>query len=269
MKKTIYTITGIILFSLFTFSQSITVRNPANGDVWAKNTAHTIEWRKSGEMGANVKIRLFRGSSRIKSITNSTPTRNENFRCPPNFFNDVPDGSYTIKVKTLNNNVSGNSAVFRIGSPPNNDNGDGGNNGHNFDSSRFSTSRVQGTKANRVNVIPAFIKIIHPNANTVWNIVGTTTFYEDIIWKSIGIDTPLKVRIYLKRVLGRGSLEERITITDDTWNNGYYLAQIRSNIETKHPVLKWTNTIVIETLDGKIRAKSKPFFLIHAGEPLN
>jgi len=256
MKKAVYTITGVILLSLFTFTQSITIVKPNNRSTWAKNEAHTIEWRKSGEMDANVKIRLFRGSSRIKSITNSTPTRNENFRCPPNFFNDVPDGSYTIKVKTLNNNVSGNSAVFRIGPPPDNNNGDGGNNNNNSDSPQFRPpARNPRLKKPKVKLIPmSSIKIVYPRPNTDISIYGD----EDgnfpgtipIRWEKLGIGVHEEyVKITLSKYNSPFLLK---TLTTKTGNNGTYYAFFKKNFKSGK------YTFAIETLDNKVLAECGP-----------
>jgi 5-hydroxyisourate hydrolase-like protein (transthyretin family) len=101
------------------YSQSITVTNPHSGDVWYKGNSagYVIRWTKSGTMNANVKIRLYRGEERVVAIVDSTPNDGEYRWVIPS---DVSEGTYKIRVKTVDNEVFDDSEEFviREGSPP-------------------------------------------------------------------------------------------------------------------------------------------------------
>jgi hypothetical protein len=95
------------------FGQTITVTSPAAGVNWIKGTTQTITWTRSGTMDSNVKIFLFdqTGSDRIMRITASTPN-NGSFRWT---VSETPDpGRYRIRVRTVDDQVTGHSNVFSI-----------------------------------------------------------------------------------------------------------------------------------------------------------
>jgi len=270
MKKLTYIISGVILFSLLSFAQSITVRNPANGDVWVKNDPHVIEWRASGEMNESVKIRLFNGNGtvRIKSITNNTPASNGSFRCPPNFFNDVPDGLYTIKIRTIDNNVTGNSNVFSIGPPPTIVNTPPGT--ELPENQRIPSSPSFGKLIkNPTKLITKFkgnVKLPSPSIKTTfppkdhnWRLkLGNTSlpFPIRIMWLKTGVGhQDLSVSIYLKRVLNG---VQTTILTRSTPNDGLWRGEISRDLLTS------LYTIIIQTLDGNIRVESDPFYITNA-----
>ncbi|MEN8155075.1 MAG: Ser-Thr-rich GPI-anchored membrane family protein [Acidobacteriota bacterium] len=119
MKKVIF---GLIILSVLLtlgYSQSITVTRPSAGEVVPKGSAYTIRWTTVGTLHASVKIRLFNssGSSKIMDITDRTGTAAGSYRCPANLFNAVPDGSYIVRVKTLDDQYYDNSDVFILGDP--------------------------------------------------------------------------------------------------------------------------------------------------------
>lgn len=116
MKK-FFLLIVIVSFSFgMVFSQSIEVTSPHSGDTWYKGDPYRITWTKSGTMHARVKIRLFNstGTAKILDITNGT-SNDGNFG-PWTVPDSVPDGRYTIRVKTLDDLVYDNSEIFSIAS---------------------------------------------------------------------------------------------------------------------------------------------------------
>ena len=99
------------------YSQSITVTNPHRGDIWYKGSSHhyTIRWTKSGAMNANVKIRLYQGETRVLAITDSTP--NDGFY-EWSIPESVVNGTYHIRVKTIDNAVYDDGEDFTIAETP-------------------------------------------------------------------------------------------------------------------------------------------------------
>ena len=110
MKKVLMFFLIAMFIVAIGYSQSITVTNPHSGDCWEKGHTYTITWTKSGNMNSRVKIRLFHGSTKIP-ITNSIPnTGSYSWEVPT----DLVNGSYYIRVKTIDNAVEGNSEAFTI-----------------------------------------------------------------------------------------------------------------------------------------------------------
>ncbi len=114
---------GALLFFLIAlfivtigYSQSITVTSPHSGETWYKGSYYhyTIRWTKRGDMNANVKIRLYQGDSRVLSITDSTPNDGEYEWTIPE---SVDEGTYKIRVKTIDNAVYDDSEDFSIANP--------------------------------------------------------------------------------------------------------------------------------------------------------
>ncbi len=118
MKRKVFVFFLIAIFIVaIGYSQSITVTNPHSGDTWYKGGSHhyTIRWTKSGSMNANVKIRLYQGDSRVLAITDSTPNDGEYEWSIPE---SVDEGTYKIRVKTIDNAVFDDSEEFYIANPP-------------------------------------------------------------------------------------------------------------------------------------------------------
>lgn len=274
MKKIIYLITGFVFLASISFSQSqsitksITITKPVAGAVWAKNTAHLIEWRFVGDINENVKIRLFSrdGRTRIKSITDRTPTNNRNFRCQPNFFNDVPDGLYIIRVKTVDDEVTGNSTPFTIGAPPT------------IIIKPEESSPLQppltpaeilkrkfgnlGEQQENLPPAPRTINITYPNKDTKWRLkLGNTSldFPIRVQWEKGGVwPQEGRVKIILFRKIQDRYMRKKIILTQNTRNSGLYTGAISRDLRTS------MYTIIIETLDGKIRSESKMFYIVNA-----
>ena len=94
--------------------ESITITSPKSGDIWNKGKTYLIKWTKSGTMNANVKIRLMQGGTKILGITDSTTNDGSfSWTVPSN----LPNGSYYIRVKTIDNLVYDDSDMFNIAKP--------------------------------------------------------------------------------------------------------------------------------------------------------
>ncbi len=94
---------------------AITVTKPATGETLAKGSSYNIKWTKSGAQDALVKIRLYNpaGTTKILDIINST-ANDGSFNWPVP--NSVANGSYVVRVKTLDNADYDDSGVFTIAS---------------------------------------------------------------------------------------------------------------------------------------------------------
>ncbi len=92
---------------------TITVTKPVLSETVAKGGSYNIQWTKSGPQDASVKIRLYNpaGTTKILDISNST-TNDGSFSW--NVPNSVANGSYTIRVKTIDNLVGDDSSIFSI-----------------------------------------------------------------------------------------------------------------------------------------------------------
>jgi len=264
LKKSIYPILMFLFMSMIVFSQSMQVTYPTYNSVLVKSDSLTIQWRITGDITGNVKIRLFNRemTAKIKDIVNDT-VNNGTYRCPPNFFNDVPDGFYRIKVSTLNNNFSNIGGVFNIrtqqdiedsNSPP--------------DNNTTPVLKVPGRRftnspniKRKFNYTPPSIVITHPPRNHKWELrLGNTAlpFPIYIMWEKTGTGTQdRRVRILLKRV--SPSLQ-KIIISRNTANSGLFRGTIPRNLMTN------VYTIIIKTLDGKITAESDDFYIINTNK---
>ncbi len=97
---------------------TMTVTNPVSSETVAKGSSYRIMWRKSGDQHASVKIRLYNstGTTKILEITNNTANSGSfNWRVP----NSVTNGNYVVRVKTIDNITTDDSAVFSISNPNN------------------------------------------------------------------------------------------------------------------------------------------------------
>ncbi len=115
MKKILILTTALILLSVMSFSQSITVTNPRSGENVVKGERYTIRWTITGQMADTVKIRLYNraGTDKILEISNSTENSGR-YSCPPSLFNSIRTGDYVIRVKTTDNSYYDDSDVFHL-----------------------------------------------------------------------------------------------------------------------------------------------------------
>jgi len=264
LKNLIYIFTAFIFLTSAlpaqmqsdTDPKTITVLKPVNGDAWERDIAHTIEWRITGEMDDRVKIRLFNhdGSVRIMRITDNT-ANNGSFRCPPDIFTDVRGGLYTIKVRTLNNIVTGLSERFWIGTPPtvNRTVDVAGDLHDNSPSKELSTLGSNNRTLRNVSlkISAPSIKIIFPKENHIYR-PGSFPFTFRIEWQKTGIGVQdNNVKILLHNLTNKQIFT---VLSGSTSNDGLYTHKF-SNPGPRSGSYK----ISIKTLDGKISVKSKVF----------
>ena len=93
-------------------ASSLEVTSPDASSVWFKKTAQQITWTKSGPQNANVKIELWRNSSKVKDITTSTPNDGSHTWTPPGTLTTA--SNYFIRITTIDNLVSDDSEIFTI-----------------------------------------------------------------------------------------------------------------------------------------------------------
>ncbi len=94
------------------FLPSLTVTEPTRGTVWTRGSAITITWAKAGAQNANVKILLFKGTTKVRDIALSTPNDEAfDWTIPTSL---APAANYKIKIKTLDGLVTGLSVPFAI-----------------------------------------------------------------------------------------------------------------------------------------------------------
>jgi len=109
-RKTLACVISILFHVLAAGAADIVVTNPAAGVNWCQGNEYLITWTISGRMDRNVKIHL--RTDRVVLVI-SASTENDG-----NFLWRVPDtltpGNYTIRVRTLDNLVRGDSAVFGV-----------------------------------------------------------------------------------------------------------------------------------------------------------
>jgi hypothetical protein len=90
---------------------TLTVTAPATGTTWVKNAVKTIAWTKLGTQDANVKIQLYMSTTNKLSISLSAPNNGSfDWLIPATLAN----GTYTIRVTTLDGKVQGVSKGFAI-----------------------------------------------------------------------------------------------------------------------------------------------------------
>ena len=92
----------------------IIVTSPFTENIWYKGKTYTIRWMRRGVMNSNVKIRLMQNGTKILAITDSTPNDGTFGSFRWTIPASVTNGSYKIRVKTIDNAVYDDSDVFRI-----------------------------------------------------------------------------------------------------------------------------------------------------------
>jgi len=92
---------------------SITVTNPHTGSNWCKGSTYTIQWTKTGTMDSNVKIKLRNSTSTavVIDIISFIPNNGSYSWLIPA---SVSPGNYVIRVRTMDNEVYGDSESFSI-----------------------------------------------------------------------------------------------------------------------------------------------------------
>jgi len=94
------------------FPASITVNNPKQGETWYVGNIGNITWDFLGNIGTNVKIGLYQGSTKIIDIIPSVFASNKvfNWKIPSH----VNAGNYQVKISSMDDKISSVSSVFSI-----------------------------------------------------------------------------------------------------------------------------------------------------------
>ncbi len=113
MKKFILVLATIFVASGILSASVINVSSPTAGSNWCIGSPINITWNETPKNHDFVKIRLFdqNGVNRIWKIDDKT-LNNGSYSWT--ILNNILPGTYTIRVKTLDDSVSGNSAIFTI-----------------------------------------------------------------------------------------------------------------------------------------------------------
>lgn len=201
MKKSLIIIAIIMFISATTYGQSITVISPAAGERWITGGTLNITWTKTGSMNGFVKIRLFNSAgARVLAITDRTENNGlfRNWIIPET----VSTGDYTIRVKTVDDEVSDDSGLFRITKPD--------------PRTRYTGDDDPPPDEDpRTPLIPEnIIKIKSPDKSTIWRAGENVS----IIWDKES-STAARVKITL---LSRNNLMSSVTISPETENNGKF-----------------------------------------------
>jgi C1A family cysteine protease len=91
---------------------TLTVWTPAAGVVWTRGTTYTIGWTKVGPQDANVRIQLLRYGVVVRDISAGTENGTTFIWLIPT--NLPKGGGYMVRVKTLDNLVKDDSALFTL-----------------------------------------------------------------------------------------------------------------------------------------------------------
>ncbi len=119
MKKKLFLFFVVMIMGVLCFSQTITVTSPHSGETWYKGDSHsyTIRWTKTGAMDSQVKITLYHTDRETLETIIVRPTAN-NGSYSWSIPTSVHAGQYVVRVKTMDNAVYGESAVFTIANAP-------------------------------------------------------------------------------------------------------------------------------------------------------
>ncbi len=209
MKKLYLILTILLVSATFIFGQTITVTSPAAGDEWITGSSHNITWIKTGRMNDDVKIRVYNAAgAKVLDIVDNTDNDGsyEGWRVP----GSLPEGTYTIRVKTIDNRVTGDSGAFRISGP--------------------------------TPAIDPVIEVTSPRSSSRWGSPSTKT----ITWRHPGTMDP-NVRILLRDETGGSS---RGTIIGSTPNDGSFEWPILAGLEPGRYMVRITTIDGLVTDDS-------------------
>lgn len=105
---------GTISFTV-SFGPRLTVTSPAAGADWSLRSVQAIAWTTSGSQSPFVKILLYRGTTRVKTISTKTPDDGSFAWTVPADL--TPATNYRVRVRTVDNLLSDYSDYFTISKP--------------------------------------------------------------------------------------------------------------------------------------------------------
>ncbi|MCK4889509.1 MAG: hypothetical protein KAS97_06215, partial [Candidatus Aminicenantes bacterium] len=120
------------------------------------------------------------------------------------------------------------------------------------------TNNIPNLNRNIRHLLPSIV-ITHPPKDHVWKLrLGNTAlpFPIRVMWRKTGVgNQDSRVKIFLRRVVNG---VQTTLLTQSTANNGLYRGGISRDL------ISSMYTIIIETLDGKIRVESDTFLIVNA-----
>ncbi|MEN8222853.1 MAG: hypothetical protein ABFR36_06295 [Acidobacteriota bacterium] len=153
----------------------IEITAPDSSSDWNRGTLKRITWTKTGEMNNRVKIHLMNsaGTVEVRTISSTTPNDLNHLWLVPS---TQAVGSYRIRVKTLDNNVSDLSPAFDIVRTP---------------SLALQQNTVLGTRASLPGTGQPVIRVVYPNGGE--NISRGSRV--EIRWECVDGFNPPKIKI--------------------------------------------------------------------------
>jgi subtilisin family serine protease len=94
---------------------TIAITSPDAASVWFKGTAQNITWTKSGDQNANVRIQLWRNTSKAADIATKTSNDGSHTWTPPATL--AAASNYFVRITTLDNLVTDDSDLYTITGP--------------------------------------------------------------------------------------------------------------------------------------------------------
>ena len=265
MKKNLLFLFTILIISGFIIAEGINVTFPRSGNSLYKNSSVNITWTTVTDCtDTNIKINIFRNSiSEANFVEQLTCTNNGSKRWTISDRYEV--GNYQIRVKTADNVCKGDSGVFRITLPPTIDwttEEAGSPQNTSTPKLRLPGNNVQNLNRNLIKGLPSSIKINYPKKETNWRLkLGNTAlpFPIRVQWEKTGPGSQdSHVKIILFRKVQDRYMRKKILLTPSTRNTGLFTGRISRDLRSS------MYTIIIQTLDGKIRVESEMFQITNA-----
>ncbi len=266
MKKHVVLAFTILISIGMLYPQSINVTSPQAGNNLYKRSFFNITWRSSGCTDRNVKINIFRNSiNQANFVEQLTGPNNGTMRWE--IASTYTAGNYILRIKTADNECIGDSPVFNINEPPTIV-----NEGREIDIAEDRRTppptpfgklikvktKFPNLKKDLKYLLPSIV-ITHPPKDHAWRLsLGNTSlpFPIRVMWRKTGVGSQdSRVKIYLRRVVNG---VQTTLLTPSTANSGLFRGEISRDL------ISSMYTIIIETLDRKIRVESDTFLIINA-----
>ncbi len=117
MKKILISISVVFMLTCLIFPlKDFDVFKPAKNEIVLREADYTIRWKTAVSTKEKVKIRLYdsTGNTKLSDLANSVPNSGQ-FVWKQQSIKTYPTGFYVVRVRTVNNLFTGNSAPFQIG----------------------------------------------------------------------------------------------------------------------------------------------------------
>jgi subtilisin family serine protease len=94
---------------------TLVVTSPSASSTWYRKAAYEIAWKTSGSQNPDVKIELYRGTTKVKTISFKTPNDGSYAWTIPGDL--APAANYRIHIRTVDNLLSDTSDDFAVAKP--------------------------------------------------------------------------------------------------------------------------------------------------------